>query len=584
MLPLAGIAASEFVIKKSKQNSNRVSGSAANAGEIRRNYEERVAVEGRWRIIGDGRPPTQVPHNYKYVDELVRLQLACTGLVYSATLASLAFFRWRASAVESVRAAYKGMIMTSRFCNNFQGQIAALPVVLLAAALVLASPAHAQTRPPGQGLSPFEQSFLNYLTSIANTQYCVSQSDVGISTPQSSNCNVARSYAFGANFTGSELRGLIPNQLSAENSQFKDFAGRQFHDLASRLSAIRAGASGFTISATPAADPEFDAALANRAPAPATPGGGASADEPPADFSRWGGFLNTTYGWGRRSATDSENALRSNDYEITLGADYRATPGLVVGGILGFTDDDLNFDDLSNAVGGTLQTKAVSLMAYVQQEWENAYVSASVGWQSVHQFLSRTGTFYDPATSYSAPYHAAGSTTGQSELLALSAGYDAHFKALTLEPYLSWQHRSTHIDGFQDHGASGLESDGFTNYDIDMRYSAQSVASTQGTVALKIQYAMTPSFGVLVPFLDAGFTHEFNTSPYNVRGTFGGIFDLVPNFVLEADKPTQNFVNLAGGLTFVFKHGVQGYLRYRQVLDQRYVTDHAIGAGFRVEL
>jgi hypothetical protein len=95
---------------------------------------------------------------------------------------------------------------------------------------------------------------------------------------------------------------------------------------------------------------------------------------------------------------------------------------------------------------------------------------------------------------------------------------------------------------------------------------------------------MTPSFGVLVPFLDVGFTHEFNRSPYSVTGTFAGLYGSVPNFVLEADRPTQNFVNLAGGLTFVFKHGVQGYLRYRQVLDQRYVTDHAIGAGFRIEL
>ena len=95
---------------------------------------------------------------------------------------------------------------------------------------------------------------------------------------------------------------------------------------------------------------------------------------------------------------------------------------------------------------------------------------------------------------------------------------------------------------------------------------------------------MTPAFGVLVPFLDAGFTHEFNESPYNVTGTFAGLYNSVPNFFLAADKPSRNFVNLAGGLTFVFKHGVQGYLRYRQVLDQRYVTDHAIGAGFRVEL
>ncbi len=472
--------------------------------------------------------------------------------------------------------------MISRICTSLDGRIAALPGVLLAAALVLAPSAHAQTRPGGP--SPFEQSFLNYLTSIASTQYCVAQSDVGTSTQSSSNCNVARSYAFGQIVTGSEVRGLIPNQMSGENSQFKDFAGSQFHDLASRLSAIRAGASGFMITAAPAADPGFDAALATRTRAPVILGGAASADEPPADFSRWGGFLNTTYDWGRRSATDSENALHSNAYEMTLGVDYRATRGLVVGGILGFADDDLSFNDSSNIVGGKLQTKAVSLMVYAQQEWENAYVSGSAGYQSIHQFLSRIGTFYDPATSYSAPFHADGSTTGQSGLVSLSGGYDAHFKALTLEPSLSWQHRSTRVTGFDEHGASGTESDGFTNYDINMHFNSQSLVSTQGTVGLKIQYAMTPSFGVLVPFLDASFIHEFNTSPYNVTGTFAGLTNNVPNFVLEADKPTQNFVNLAGGLTFVFKHGVQGYLRYRQVLDQRYVTDHAIGAGFRVEL
>jgi len=43
-------------------------------GELRRNAEERVAAEGRWRIIGDGKPPTSSPGNYKYLDELVRLQ------------------------------------------------------------------------------------------------------------------------------------------------------------------------------------------------------------------------------------------------------------------------------------------------------------------------------------------------------------------------------------------------------------------------------------------------------------------------------------------------------------------------------
>jgi polyphosphate kinase 2 len=43
-------------------------------GEIRRNAEERATIEGRWRIMGDGRPPTEVVRDYSYVDELVRLQ------------------------------------------------------------------------------------------------------------------------------------------------------------------------------------------------------------------------------------------------------------------------------------------------------------------------------------------------------------------------------------------------------------------------------------------------------------------------------------------------------------------------------
>ena len=44
------------------------------SGELRRDAAERVAAEGRWRVIGDGAPPTKRPKEYKYLDELVRLQ------------------------------------------------------------------------------------------------------------------------------------------------------------------------------------------------------------------------------------------------------------------------------------------------------------------------------------------------------------------------------------------------------------------------------------------------------------------------------------------------------------------------------
>ena len=60
--------------KKNKQHSDKASKSNANGGEIRRDVVERVAIEGRWRIVGDGKPPSRVADKYKYIDELVRLQ------------------------------------------------------------------------------------------------------------------------------------------------------------------------------------------------------------------------------------------------------------------------------------------------------------------------------------------------------------------------------------------------------------------------------------------------------------------------------------------------------------------------------
>ena len=61
-------------MKKSKRDTASIDAALLAAGEVRRNAEERVAVEGRWRIVGNGGPPARAPANYKYVDELVRLQ------------------------------------------------------------------------------------------------------------------------------------------------------------------------------------------------------------------------------------------------------------------------------------------------------------------------------------------------------------------------------------------------------------------------------------------------------------------------------------------------------------------------------
>jgi hypothetical protein len=49
---------------KNKKHSKHHSKSASDGGEVRRDVAERVAVEGRWSIVGDGKPPSGVVKKY----------------------------------------------------------------------------------------------------------------------------------------------------------------------------------------------------------------------------------------------------------------------------------------------------------------------------------------------------------------------------------------------------------------------------------------------------------------------------------------------------------------------------------------
>ena len=61
-------------MKKLKRAGTHATSSLQSSGELRRDAEEVVAAEGRWRVVGPGGPPQRAPRNYKYVDELVHLQ------------------------------------------------------------------------------------------------------------------------------------------------------------------------------------------------------------------------------------------------------------------------------------------------------------------------------------------------------------------------------------------------------------------------------------------------------------------------------------------------------------------------------
>jgi polyphosphate kinase 2 (PPK2 family) len=56
--------------RKSRKKGNK----GRLGGEVLRNALEAAAVEQRWHIVGDSKLPRKPPSDYKFTDELVRLQ------------------------------------------------------------------------------------------------------------------------------------------------------------------------------------------------------------------------------------------------------------------------------------------------------------------------------------------------------------------------------------------------------------------------------------------------------------------------------------------------------------------------------
>src|SRR5271170_4340694 len=59
---------------KSKTRKTTLTPKTAALGELRRYAEQEALLEGRWKILGNAKPPRKHPRKYQYVDELVRLQ------------------------------------------------------------------------------------------------------------------------------------------------------------------------------------------------------------------------------------------------------------------------------------------------------------------------------------------------------------------------------------------------------------------------------------------------------------------------------------------------------------------------------
>ncbi len=380
---------------------------------------------------------------------------------------------------------------------------------------------------------------------------------------------------------GRALQWCSGEEFTALGSQASSFTGGQIANLATRIAGLRLGSGGLRV--------------ADNYPYGTVPyGGGASGDS---QSSGWSTFINGDYTDGKHNVTTHQNAFDFIGRNFTAGADKRLSNNLVAGAIFGYQNQSLNFvdtlgDTTINVVDANTTARGGSVMPYLLYQKDIGqhfgwFVNASVGYQKMRFDMDRhinyaSGALLPPLTiNHNTVATSSIDSHTWSSYDSLGLSWRATPKFI-IEPSLSADWRHITINGFTE---DDINNAGF-NFTVD----EQRINSLEVIPALRLQYSITPSFGVWTPYVDAQWHRQLHDQSRDIRAVYAGVADLVTDaakFNIHTDAQDKSYQVYTAGFSAVLsgsQHGgLQVYGNYRWYRQLQDYSLHTISAGVRYE-
>ncbi|HEY8521317.1 MAG TPA: autotransporter outer membrane beta-barrel domain-containing protein [Gammaproteobacteria bacterium] len=395
---------------------------------------------------------------------------------------------------------------------------------------------------------------------------------------------------------GRALRWTAAEELAAQGAMATQFANGQLATLAARLTALRFGPS--VVGTTTFHDrlrrssPLFAQA---GEPEPADP------DAPRETFSPWGGFLNYGFGYGTKTPTPLEDAFDFDGSEITLGIDYRLRNNVVLGGILGWTRQDIDFDEAASpisVVDGSIDAKGKSFIVFALAQGERLTVSGSLGVQSLDYGVDRHIQYpsFNPDIE-STNSLARSEPRSDIETATFGLGYAFTWTRLTLEPYYSLEHLDITVDAFAEERSIERFSNREDTHRFELSVSGQDVKSLKSTIGVRFQYVVTPRLGFIVPFWTVAAHREHEDRSRTITSGYAVLADVLGSqtFELPTDAPPQHYYTVSAGFSMLLRGGrprradgpvaggISGFVQLTAVRDRAPYDDSVLTAGLRYE-
>lgn len=295
------------------------------------------------------------------------------------------------------------------------------------------------------------------------------------------------------------------------------------------------------------------------------PGGGGSMEWA---MGRLSAFVSADFARADREQTDFETGYEQDVHGGTIGADYRFSDRFIAGLAFSFSRADSDYD--GNA--GDLETDSATLTAYASlSATENLSFDAYFG----HGWLDYEGgrtIAYTLNTGVVVNGAAAGDTEGRQWIAGARASYDFFVDALSIGPYVKIDYARTDIDAFTESSATGLA----------LAFEDQDITSLQGALGAQASYALSYSWGVLVPAARAEYVHEFDDDRRTIVARFAGDPTATP-IAIQTDSPDRNFFRAGLSLSAVLPGGIAPFADYERRFGHDFLNEHKLSVGVRVE-
>lgn len=285
--------------------------------------------------------------------------------------------------------------------------------------------------------------------------------------------------------------------------------------------------------------------------------GGTAGDE----ASRWGVFGSMHMGEAAHDQTEYESEYERDSQGVTVGMDYRFSPGLFAGVAVDWSA----FEVAYAGDAGKVESDVYSMTGFMTWFHQAYSVDLQLGYATGEYDTRRNITF--PTTAV-----AQGDTSTDQYNLSVQGDWTWSRDALTLRPYVRVDYMTTEIDAYTESGSIWA-----------MRIGSQDIDQITSSVGVDSTYAISTVWGVFVPSLKISLVSESSSDYSPVTFQLKGVKTSEGVFALQPDTEDSLFYQYDLNAVFVLKNGWSAFMSGQFISGYDDYSSYVISGGVRSE-